>query len=222
MKFPDGFPATRVELRYRSYPEVALGFEPRPDMKPTEYISPEDRRRRGKRADGGGEGGRENVPVRPLNGAEPVLEKREPQREKSEAEKAASAIEIGQPQAVAMQPSTTSPAASQQGVTIDGKTGEVLSPRPQPSGLPGARDAAMGGMGTAINLGRSGPEASDQNRAVEATRPSARGEAGPADTRQEEQVMRELRDGIGTESTKHHDRGHDHDNGLDDGYGMGD
>ncbi|SEJ98439.1 hypothetical protein SAMN05428950_10843 [Sphingomonas sp. OV641] len=29
--------------------------------------------------------------------------------------------------------------------------------------------------------------------------------------------MRELRDGIGTESTKHHDRGHDHDHGLDDG-----
>jgi type IV conjugative transfer system coupling protein TraD len=226
VKFPDGFPATRIELRYRSYPEVALGFEPRPDMKPTEYISPEDRRRRGKRADGGGEGGRENVPVRPLNGAEPVLEKPEPQKERSEAEKAASAIEVTHPQPLPVPPSASPTPAFQQGVVIDGKTGEVIAARSQPSGSaplgrPGV-DATMAGMGTSLLGGRPSSDGQDQTRSVEAGKSAARGEAGPADTRQEEQVMRELRDGIGTESTKHHDRGHDHDHGLDDGYGMGD
>lgn len=31
VKFPDGFPAARVELQFRDFPQVARGFEPRPD-----------------------------------------------------------------------------------------------------------------------------------------------------------------------------------------------
>lgn len=40
--------------------------------------------------------------------------------------------------------------------------------------------------------------------------------------RQEDQVIRELRDGIAVDNRDHHHHGHDHDHGLDDGYGMGD
>ena len=34
VKFPDGFPAARIKLVWRDYPQVAEGFLPRPDMKP--------------------------------------------------------------------------------------------------------------------------------------------------------------------------------------------
>jgi type IV secretory pathway TraG/TraD family ATPase VirD4 len=53
VKFPDGFPAARIKLEWKDYPQVADGFLPRPDMKPV----------RSKRGDevfdgeGGGEAG---------------------------------------------------------------------------------------------------------------------------------------------------------------------
>jgi type IV conjugative transfer system coupling protein TraD len=34
VKFPDGFPAARIKLVWKDYPQVADGFLPRPDMKP--------------------------------------------------------------------------------------------------------------------------------------------------------------------------------------------
>jgi type IV conjugative transfer system coupling protein TraD len=38
IKFPDGFPAARVVLEWRDYPEVARGFEPRPG--PPKHLAP--------------------------------------------------------------------------------------------------------------------------------------------------------------------------------------
>ncbi|WP_010339737.1 type IV secretion system DNA-binding domain-containing protein [Sphingobium yanoikuyae] len=53
VKFPDGFPAARIKLVWKDYPQVADGFLPRPDMKPV-------RSKRGEEVfdgEGGGEAG---------------------------------------------------------------------------------------------------------------------------------------------------------------------
>lgn len=53
IKFPDGFPAARILLEWKDYPEIAQGFIPRPDAQPV-------RSRRGEEAfegDESGEGG---------------------------------------------------------------------------------------------------------------------------------------------------------------------
>ncbi len=56
IKFPDGFPAARIELKWMDYPQVAHGFVPRPDVRPV-------RSKRGEDAfegdDGGETGGRD-------------------------------------------------------------------------------------------------------------------------------------------------------------------
>jgi type IV conjugative transfer system coupling protein TraD len=50
VKFPDGFPAARILLEWKDYPQVAQGFIPRPDMQPV-------RSRRGEEAFEGDEAG---------------------------------------------------------------------------------------------------------------------------------------------------------------------
>ncbi|MFS0774314.1 type IV secretion system DNA-binding domain-containing protein [Sphingomonas sp. 1P08PE] len=226
VKFPDGFPATRIELRWKNYPEVAVGFAPRPEFKPTEYVSPDDRRRRNNRAEEGGEGGTEHTPNRPLNGAEPVMERPEPQRVRSEAEQAASAIEIIQAQPIVQQPGTAPATPGEPASIVDGKSATTPT---QPSGntpvAPGVRggiDASLGGMGKSAIGARSGSDMSDQSRSDGTAKGAARGGQTPGEDRQEDQVIRELRDGIALDPNAHHHRGHDHDHGLDDGYGMGD
>ena len=226
VKFPDGFPATRVELQWKSYPDVAVGFEPRPEFKPTEYVSPEDRRRRAKRADEGGEGGTEHVPNRPVNGAEPVLEKPEPQRERSEAERAAAGIEINQSQALTTL-AIPQPGGTGEQTMTSGQRG--VSPGPQqgsltPAALDGraARAPMMAGMGNAVTGARSGQDGPEMGRSAGAERSADRTGDTVREDRQEDQVIRELRDGIAVDNRDHHHHGHDHDHGLDDGYGMGD
>ncbi|WP_062769727.1 type IV secretion system DNA-binding domain-containing protein [Sphingopyxis terrae] len=57
VKFPDGFPAARILLEWKDYPEVARGFIPRPSMQPV-------RSRRGEEAfseEGGEAGGRDGA-----------------------------------------------------------------------------------------------------------------------------------------------------------------
>ena len=110
IKFPNGFPAAPITLTYRSYPEIARGFLPRRDFKPAKYIPPEERA--GKRADDGGEGGRENTPTRPEVAA--VADEKGqiqpaapgPSTERSEAEIAASAMNVP------VQPASSLPAPS--------------------------------------------------------------------------------------------------------------
>lgn len=50
VKFPDGFPAARIQLVWKDYPQVAEGFMPRPDIQPV-------RSKRGEEAFEEGEGG---------------------------------------------------------------------------------------------------------------------------------------------------------------------
>lgn len=57
VKFPDGFPAARILLEWKDYPEVARGFMPRPSMQPV-------RSRRGEEVfgdEGGEAGGRDGA-----------------------------------------------------------------------------------------------------------------------------------------------------------------
>lgn len=57
VKFPDGFPAARILLHWKDYPQVAPGFDPRPSMQPV-------RSRRGEEAfgdEGGEAGGRDGA-----------------------------------------------------------------------------------------------------------------------------------------------------------------
>lgn len=58
VKFPDGFPAARVELKWFSYPEVASGFEPRilPPPPPRDEGNPLGQPRRPKPKPGSNEG----------------------------------------------------------------------------------------------------------------------------------------------------------------------
>jgi hypothetical protein len=62
-----------------------------------------------------------------------------------------------------------------------------------------------------------GPSRSDV-----ASKGVAKGGERVSQERQEDQVLRELRDGIAVDTRAHHHHGHDHDHGIDDGYGMGD
>ncbi|EZP73108.1 TraD [Novosphingobium resinovorum] len=58
VKFPDGFPAARIQLQWKDYPQVAQGFIARPNLQPV-------RSRRGEEAfegsDGGEAGGRDGA-----------------------------------------------------------------------------------------------------------------------------------------------------------------
>jgi type IV conjugative transfer system coupling protein TraD len=71
VKFPDGFPAARVVLKWRDFPQVALGFDPRealPRKRPGEgQAAASSPRPRPKPSGGSGEaGGRESAPDKTL------------------------------------------------------------------------------------------------------------------------------------------------------------
>lgn len=100
IKFPDGFPAARIKLQWQEYPQVAEGFLRVTKMEPTPYVPPKAKAPAApKRAEEGGEGGREHTP---LTGPEDEqeIERTEPGEEvkhqdgRSEAELAAEAIVV--------------------------------------------------------------------------------------------------------------------------------
>lgn len=82
IKFPDGFPAARIKLRWRDYPEVAQGFERVTTMRAAPFTPPED--------DGAERVGEGREGDAPDNAPIPTAEIDE--GEKSEAEKAAEAL----------------------------------------------------------------------------------------------------------------------------------
>lgn len=154
------------------------------------------------------------------------MERPEPQRVRSEAEQAASAIEIIQAQPIVQQPGAMPGNSGEPVPTAEGKLG-MAPAQPSSNGtvapaVRGGIDASLGGMGKSAIGARSGADMSDQSRSEDTTKGSARGGQTPGGDRQEDQVIRELRDGIALDPNAHHHRGHDHDHGLDDGYGMGD
>lgn len=226
MKFPDGFPAARIKLTYKSYPEVAPGSVPRADFKPTPYISPEDRRKRAaqnKGADEGGEGGREHTPTRPVGGVEergenePEKAAPEPRRGQSEAEKAAAAMDVVGATQVALDQIPGKPAAAPaQGTAPTSLSDEKAGIRPP---VAGGRDSfRIADPGMSRNA-----EPSQQTDRGDNARPTGNPILDRLDDRQEDQSVRELRDGFATGTTNdHHHRhhGHDHSPALDDDTGM--
>jgi hypothetical protein len=217
VKFPDGFPASRIELKIRSYPEIAPGAVPRKDFKPTEYVSPQDRRRRNESADEGGEGGREHTPTRPVGGVE-EREEEEPQKTqpeaghaRSEAEKAAAAMEV-----IAAPPVVVDQIATR---ASDAPSKPDATASATPVDTNHLRKAVVG-----LRLVNSGPQQTTDPNAtsarLDAERSRANGVGNRIDgDRHEDQSTRELRDGFATDRTEdHHHRhhGHDHSPEIDD------
>ena len=209
VKFPNGFPAAPITLTYRHYREIAPGFQPRTDFTPAEYIPPEERAKR--RADEGGEGERENTPTRPDQGAQ-ATEKDEreadgktPATERSEAEIAADAmldpVQPGRPAA--------------------GGAGDAVLTNP--IAIPGAADRAGGGGAQSVDKAPAGlriqssihgkaAETGQNNRPNESKASSDIEKARVEENRREDQLLRETREGAGTESDHHHDhRHHEHE-----------
>lgn len=228
VKFPDGFPAARIKLTYKSYPEVAPGSMPRKDFKPTPYISPEERRNRAaknKGADEGGEGGREHTPTRPVGGVEergenePERTAPEPRKGQSEAEKAAAAMDVvGATQVALDQIPGRSGGAAPQG-TGPTKSGDAKEAPPSP-----------------VKAARAGLRLTDpgMTRSLDPGQQTARGDGARSignpvldrldGDRQEDQSVRELRDGFATiGNADHHHRHHGHDQSpsVDDDMDMG-
>ena len=229
MKFPDGFPAARIELKYRSYAEVAPGAVPRKNFKPTEYVSPEDRRRqtaRNKVADEGGEGGREHTPTRPVGGVDarereqPDLTAAQPEKPRSEAEKAAAAMEV----------------TGSLPVVIDQVTGKGVTTSPTGADAVRAAEPAVPVASEKVRDARIGLRLPDPGASPtltagpnaqrsDAERPMSGSDLGRQDgNRHEDQATRELRDGFATQrDPDHHHRHHgpDHSPEIDDDMDMG-
>lgn len=228
VKFPDGFPAARIKLTYKSYPEVAPGSMPRKDFKPTPYVSPEERRKKAaqnKGADEGGEGGREHTPTRPVGGVEergenePEQTATEPRKGQSEAEKAAAAMDVV--------------GATQ--VALDQLPGHAAGTSPQATASAPLSDDKETPL-SKVQAARAGLRLTDpgMTRNLDQGQQAARGDAVRSTgnpildrldgDRQEDQSVRELRDGFATNSNaEHHHRhqGHDHSPAIDDDMDMG-
>jgi hypothetical protein len=227
VKFPDGFPAARIKLTYKSYPEVAPGSVPRKDFKPTPYVSPEERRKRAAQnngADEGGEGGREHTPTRPVGGVEergenePEQTTPEPRKGQSEAEKAAAAMDVV--------------GATQ--VALDQIPGRAVGGSPQANAPAPSNDEKEASL-PKVQAARAGLRLADPGvgRTLDPGQQAARGDVGRSTgnpildrldgDRHEDQSMRELRDGFATDRNgDHHHRhhGHDHSPAIDDDMEM--
>ncbi len=218
IKFPDGFPATRIKLQWKDYPEVAQGFIRVTSMEPTAYKPPEPKRPAGRPdiAEGGGEGGPETLP--PTGRVEveeakhevtETLEKSEKGDERSEAEKAADAM-IVQSEVTKAIPSSND--NSSQGPAREGDTGNGELRSVSLSSM--ARLTAITADQTEIN----------RQQAKEALTEKTLGKQDR--DRPEEQIQPETREGAGTDQK---DQSHGNDReashgtpGIVDDFGLGD
>ena len=221
IKFPDGFPAARIKLQWKDYPEVAPGFMRVTSMEPTPYRPPETKRpaSRPDSAEGGSEGGPESLP--PTRRAEveeteqeatEALAKAESTDKadgRSEAEKAADAMLVQSEVAKTIAPSNDNRA---EGPTKDGDADDG---QPRTAGLSSmARLTQITSDQTEIN----------REQAKEALTEKTLGKQDRA--RPEEQITRETREGAGTDQK---DQGHNHNReashdtpAIDDDFGLGD
>lgn len=219
IKFPDGFPAARIKLEWKDYPEVATGFVRVTSMDTKPYEPPEVKRpaSRPKRAEEEGQGGREAVPVTGPEEEQPV-ERREPEGEdkseskdgRSEAEKAADAMVL---QANTIQPQTPGPGDA--AIASEKSEGQDEGAQRSSSLVVGARFAAS--VTDKTEIARSLAQAAMTEKVY-----------GPQQqNRTEEQIMRETREGAGTgekdSNHHHHSRGGSSpEPEIDDDYGIGD
>jgi hypothetical protein len=218
IKFPDGFPAARIKLQWKDYPEVAQGFIRVTSMEPTAYKPPEPKRPAGRpdSAEGGSEGGPETLPPTErveLEEAEQetteTLEKGEKADTRSEAEKAADAM------------FANSAVADRQGPDgLQVRDNSATSGEAEDQ-TPRSRSIAVGS--------RYATAASDKTeiareQAKEALTDKTLGKQGR--DRPEEQIQGENREGAGTDQK---DQTHGHEKeasndapAIDDDFGLGD
>ncbi len=197
IKFPDGFPATRIKLQWRDYPQVAEGFLRVTSMEPTPYVSPKTKAPAARKNAEEGEGGRENTPLtgpdeeKGLEPTEPGTEIKE-QDQRSEAEKAAEAMvirgDLTQMQAAndqaTMQPATLAriedqPSAAQSKARPETTGAEAAALALKTSHIIKSPDQL------AIERAKAGQEMTD--------RAQVQGDKNAP----EEQIMRETREGAG-------------------------
>ncbi|MCW1432022.1 type IV secretion system DNA-binding domain-containing protein [Novosphingobium sp. JCM 18896] len=205
VKFPDGFPAAKIQLKWLSYPHVAEGFERVTTMRASEY-SPEE-----ESDDEMGEEGREGDG--PDGKPQEVLDRGERQPEKdpaavddrSEAELSAEALRSAFPMAPAKpteEPGASSPTG--QGEQAPKWLGGLKSPNTGSTDDRRESEREQQGSTDAQRL-----QTSDQRK--EADRPNAR------KSEQESLIAKEERQGIGLEEEEHR---RDHDAGDDFGMEM--
>ena len=197
IKFPDGFPAARIKLQWRDYPQVAEGFLRVTSMQQTPYVSPMTKAPAARENAEEGEGGRENTPLtgpdeeKGLEPTEPGTEIKE-QDQRSEAEKAAEAMVIRgdlAPMQAANDQATMQPTMS-------------AHIEDQPSAAPSkARPETTGAEAAALALKTNhiikSPEKLAIERAKAGQEMSDRAQVQSDKNAPEEQIMRETREGAG-------------------------
>lgn len=221
IKFPDGFPAARIKLQWKDYPEVAPGFMRVTSMEPTPYKPPESKRpaSRPVGAEGGSEGGPESLPPTGRVEAEEAeretteaLEKAdgaEKADRRSDAEKAADAMFVKS--AVTDRHS----ADDLQGRDNSATSGEAEDQTPRSRSIAvGSRYATAAADKTEIARQQAKDALTDKT-------------LGKQDRdRTEEQIQRENREGAGTDQ-KDQGQGHEREASndtptIDDDFGLGD
>jgi hypothetical protein len=207
VKFPDGFPAAQIQLKWQPYPEVAKGFERVTTMRASEYTPPEE-----SDEDTKGEEGRETDA--PDNKPNEVLHlgERQPEHDpitgeiRSEAELNAEALRLAFPSP------PTEPNAPQQ-----------PSPpsEPSPQLAPSAKTWLSGippQTGTADDrkeAERTQPGSTDAQRLQKSDQRKETDRPGVPKQDQESLIAREERQGIGIEEEEHK-----HDKVAGDDFGM--
>lgn len=218
IKFPDGFPAARIKLQWKDYPEVAQGFLRVTSMEPTPYKPPEARRpaSRPDGAEGGSEGGPESLPQTGRVEVEGVekeaseeLAKAEKGDERSEAEKAADAMIVQSEVARVIVPGNDNPTAGPV------KEGDTSDEQPRTMGLSVMKQLiAINGDQTEIN----------RAQAKEALTEKTLGKQER--DRPDEQILRETREGAGSgnpeQGKDHGDEASKNAPQIDDDFGLGD
>jgi type IV conjugative transfer system coupling protein TraD len=190
IKFPDGFPAARIKLAWRDYPEVAQGFLRVTMMDPATYVPPDHQRSvdRPKHGQEEGGGGREAAPLTGPD-EDPATVMREPNERqesegedpRSEAETAADAMVFKSERAKWSEQSW----ADARGASARGDDADEGPSRP-------------GGLSAVARLTAITNDRAEIARAKATEALTKKGLGSEARARPEAQIMRETRDGAGT------------------------
>ncbi|TCM32388.1 type IV secretion system DNA-binding domain-containing protein [Novosphingobium sp. ST904] len=211
VKFPDGFPAARVQLEWKRYPKVAEGFVPRPKRGPDDPGG--QGRGRGGKPKGGDDGGRGESPALsdeelaardvPIALAANILSQpSEQEREEQEGRDPNTREALER-----MDPGGARDGADRSQDGADGRTGETGLDTPE-NGLARAADRMSGRDDNAVASRSSLREGEEE---------ASRSQPHPSE---EDLGVREARDGFGTGDGIDHD--HHHHGPGDADFGIGD
>jgi type IV conjugative transfer system coupling protein TraD len=205
VKFPDGFPAARVVLTFKDYPQVAKGFEPRPNNpRPRKPVKAAPNPRK---SNGGGEeaGGREADPLPEKLPGNPVEEGLNSAGETGKEETARQTSAVAAALALANDNKAAEPANGQRQLSDEAAEAIHLGSAPAPS------DASFEGQGRPAETGPALNQAAKPGMI-------ARGAATERDPRFEA-MANDLGTDFGVEDHQHgHAQGHDQ--GNDGGLGL--